>query len=150
MDAYDAKKARRVWQRVQSAQLPTAPQLEADGLIVSAQTAKGIYLKLARQGLTGEAAGLKKLAEMKQSQIDCLNGMRLLSAGGRHSHPPLPIPKESALAALRRCHSIEVRTLREYELRTAERDHGPIWFGLAEEQRNVCRILLELMGRLDK
>ena len=150
MDAYDASKARRVWQRVQAAQLPTAPQMEADGLIISAQTAKGVYLRLARQGLAGEAAALKKLAEMKQSQIDCLNGMRLLSAGGKHSHPPLPIPKESFLVALRRCHSIEVRTLREYELRTTQRDHGPIWSDLAGEQRNVCRILLELMGRLDK
>ena len=149
MDAYDSGKARRVWQRVQAAQPPSEPQAELDGLIAGAQTAKATYLRLAQQGLTAEAPVLKKLAEKKQAQAACLNGMRVLSAGHRHTAPLPPARKEPPMTVLRRCRASEVRALREYELRIADRDHGPVWAELAAEQRQLCRTLLELIGRME-
>lgn len=150
MDAYDPKKAQRVWQRVQSAQLPTASQTEPEGLIIRANMAKAIYLKLAQQGLSNEAPVLRKLAEKKQGQIACLKGMRLLSAGRPITAVPPPASKETPLAALRRCFSIEAHALREYELHTPDREYGPVWADLAAEQRQLCRALLELLGRLER
>lgn len=150
MEQFDPKKAQRVWKRVQSVQPNDAAQTDLDGMITAAATARTVYLRLAQHELTGESVVLKKLAEKKQAQCACLNGIRLLAIGRTH-HTAVPqITIHSPLTILRRWCWNEIRTLREYELRISERDFGPIYSELVTEQRLIFRTMLELIGRLDK
>lgn len=150
MEQFDPKKAQRVWKRIQSVQKNDTSQTDLDAMITAAATARAVYLRLAQHELAGESVVLKKLAEKKQTQSACLNGMRLLAAG-RTYHTAVPqITIHAPLTTLRRWCWNEIRTLREYELRIAERDFGSVYSELVTEQRLICRTILELVGRLDK
>ena len=149
MQGYDPKKAARVWNRVRSTQ-PEHQSIDIDPMITAAGVNAAIYLRLSRQELSSESAILKKLAEEKLAQASCLKGIRRLTAG-RIAGIPLPQPaKEAPFQALRRCYHSEIHALRELELRTADRDFGPVYGELAQHQRHLCRILLELIGRLER
>lgn len=148
MDHYDTGKTQEIWQRVYANRTPTQPQYDTDALIVSAFSAQALYRKLARQATPRDAAAFKELAATKQTQAACLNGMRLLSVGQTLATPPLSCEGGSVSTILARCCVTEGRALREYELHTADHDHGAVWGILADEQRKICRTLLELLGRM--
>ena len=67
-----------------------------------------------------------------------------------------PVIKASPMTAgsvdlvLRKCYAAEMQTAREYELWASDPEYGPVFGRLAEQEREHCRMILELMGRLGK
>jgi len=43
-----------------------------------------------------------------------------------------------------------MHTLAAYEQRSADREYGPVFARLAQQEREHCRMVLELIGNLQK
>lgn len=148
METYDPEKAARVWQRVH-ASAAIAP--DGDSLLALitgewADAATYLYLSRSRQGR--EAAALRRLFEEEQSHAACLKGIYTLSTGKKPIIHTVPPAKEPLETALRRCYGREMRSLAEYEARSADPEYGPVFARLAAQEREHCRIVLELLGNL--
>ena len=142
MDSYDAERAQRVWQRVQTER--PVPEADFAPMMLRAQQTAGAYLALARR-MGRDTATLKALASAKQAQATCLTGMQLLS--------DLPVPAwiaESGRRDLDWCYAQELQALGDYELWSSHRRFGPVFRDLAAEQLRHCRQVLELAGRLGR
>ena len=150
MTAYDPEKAARVWQRVQGkgpAPGPETPDLPA--LIAEEWNDAATYLMLSRRFQGRDSALLRRLSQEEQSHAACLRGIYMLSTGSRPvTHTPPP-PQEPVETLLRRCYSREMRSLAEYEARAAEPAYGPVFARLAAQEREHCKSVLELLGRLN-
>lgn len=148
METYDPEKAARVWQRVRA----TAPAEPDSGNLLAliagewADAATYLYLSRGRQGK--EAAALRRLFEEEQAHAACLKGIYTLTTGQKpviRTPPPVQEPIE---VTLRRCYGREMRSLAEYEARSADPEYGPVFARLAAQEREHCRIVLELIGSL--
>ena len=150
MEAYNAEKAARVWQRVQAAQPePTvAPELPA--LIAGEWSDAAAYLHLSRRYQGKESAILRRMFEEEQSHAACLKGIYTLLTGEHtvtRMPPPSPEPIE---VTLRRCYGREMQCLAQYEHRQSHPEYGPVFTRLAEQEREHCRMILELLGKIKK
>ena len=155
MNTYDPQKAARVWQRVQSRnQEEQREHSRTEGslqsLIVEEWISAATYLQLSRQLSSREASVLQRLYREEQTHAACLKGIYTLITGEKATlQAPSPI-QESPEITLRRCYSREMRSLKEYEARAADSDYGPVFEKLAEQEREHCRAVLELIGNLQK
>lgn len=148
MEKYDPEAAARVWQRVQG----KTPQNEDLGslpaMIAGEWQDATTYLRLSRK-FTGKEAGiLRKMFEQEQSHAACLKGIYTLLTGERLvTHTPAP-GQEPLRAALRRCYGREMQSLAQYEKWSEHREYGPVFARLAQQEREHCAALLELLGNL--
>ena len=155
MKAYDPQMAQRVWQRVQHPQQEAAEkaaQREAvlQSLIMEEWILASTYLQLSRQMPGKEAAVLQRLFREEQTHTSCLKGIYTLMTGEKPSIPTQPAVRESAEKTLRKCYVREMRSLKEYEARSSDPEFGPVFTKLAEQEREHCRAVLELIGGLQK
>lgn len=147
MDTLDSTMAERVWQRVHSKD--TSEDLSAAllAMISAERSDAAVYLQLSRKYQGQESMLLRKLFEQEQSHTACLKGMYMLLTGqkpvARTAKPPL----ESTEATLRKCYGREMRCLAQYEQWSAHREYGPVFARMAEQEREHCRILLQLLGK---
>ena len=151
MPVYDPQKAARVWQRVQSAQ-PELPRPEENlkELIFNEWTAAATYSRLARQLPQKEAAVLQRLSREEHGHGACLRGIYLLKTGEKCPvHTPEP-ETEPVEATLRRCYGLEMRSLKEYEVKTGDPEYGHVYARLADQEREHCMALLGVIGSLGK
>ena len=151
MEKYDAQKAARVWERVHAGMASTPETDSLLRLIAEEWTDAATYLHLSRK-LQGkkEAAVLRRLFEEEQTHAACLKGIYTLITGQRPvTHTPHPAT-EPLDATLRRCYGREMRCLAEYEQRTADREYGPVFSRLAQQEREHCSAILQLIGTLQK
>lgn len=151
MHTYDPEKAARVWQRVQNQkpdkiQPPREDNMAA--LIMAEWEQAATYLQLARQLPSRQASVLQRLSREEQAHGACLKGIHTLITG----EPPViqtpPIPREPPKITLRRCYGRQMQALREYEKRSEDPEYGPVFRRLAEQEREHCRSLLELIGSM--
>lgn len=151
MNMIDPQKEARVWQRVQGYQAQQAPvprEENLQSLIMNEWTAAAIYLQLARQMPPKEAAVLQRLFREEQTHAACLKGIYTLITGESPViRTPTP-PKEPVQQTLRKCYGTEMRSLKEYEARTQDPEYGHVFARLAEQEREHCRAVLELIGNL--
>ena len=149
---FDKEMAKRVWERVQSAQpeVPVQPTNHTDmlqGLIVEEWQAAESYSLLARQ-LADKKAALHTLYEQKKGQIACLKGIyTMISGSAPVIHAKVP-SAESPERMLRRCYGRQMRCLARYEAKAGDPEYGPIYAKLALQNRNHCHALLEIIGSL--
>lgn len=150
MEIIDQEKAARVWQRVQAR---TGEGLDAGGLkglIAREWEGAAVYLGLSRRIQGQEGAILRKLFEQEQSHAACLKGIYTLITG-QHLPVQTPSPRQEPVeATLRRCYGNQMRSLAEYEARAADPEYGRVFERLALQERENCRLLLEVIGRLKK
>lgn len=152
---FDREMAKRVWERVQAAQpeVPVLPPHHTDalqGLIVEEWQEAESYGQLSRQLSGKQEALLQKLYQQKKAQISCLKGIYAMVAGSLpviHAKAPQQEPPERML---RRCYGRQMRCLAQYEARSTDPEYGPIYAKLAQQNRNHCHALLELIGSLKK
>ncbi len=117
-------------------------------LIAGEWTDAATYLALSRSlpGRQGEA--LRRLFQEEQAHAACLKGIYTLMTGRR----PLvraPGPRQEPVEiTLRRCYGREMQSLAAYEARTGDREYGPVFARLAEQERQHCRTVLEIIGSL--
>lgn len=146
METYDPEKAARVWQRVH-AKPETRPEGEGLLALIAGEWADAAaYLALSRQCQGRRSAQLRRLFEEEQAHAACLKGIYTLVTGTRPIvRTPLP-PPEPMDVALRKCYGREMRCLAEYESRTADPEYGPVFVRLAAQEREHCKLVLELIG----
>ena len=148
MESYDKAKAARVWQRVQG-EAAANPMQGLPGLIAEEWADSATYLALS-QKIQGKAgAVLKKMAQEEQAHMACLKGiLKLQAAGPVEIPPPPPLDKASAGTLLRRCYGREMRCLAQYESRSTDPEYGQIFARMAQQEREHCRQILELLGSI--
>ena len=150
MNPYDPQKAARVWQRVQTQQQESRPEGDLQALMMEKRHTAAIYAQLARQLPGKESPILQRLHREEQSHTACLRGICTLIAGDAPIVPTPPIPKDPPELTLRKCYAREMRSLKEYESRMSDPEYGPVFARLAEQEREHCRAVLELIGGLGK
>lgn len=148
MQSIDAAKAARVWQRVQE---NTAPKEEGLlGMIAHEWTDAATYLQLSRRLQGKQSAALRKMYEEEQSHTACLKGLYTLITGTRPTVKAAPITTDDIEALLRRCYGREMQCLALYEQRSSDPEYGQVFARLAAQERDHCRVILEVLGSLKK
>lgn len=148
MEKYDAQKAVRVWQRVQAQQTPENITPGLQELIREEWLDASVYLQLSRkfQGKAREI--LQKMFREEQTHLACLKGIYTLTTGGhvalKDAVPEVRPPREQ----LRLCYGREMRALARYEERSRDPQYGQVFLRLAEQEREHCRMILELLGTI--
>ena len=148
MNTIDQQKAARVWQRVQESNpAPKAERLEnLQELIMNEWEAAATYQQLARQLPQKEASVLQRLAREEHNHGACLRGMYSLFTGEKYAVHSSHVGKEPMERTLRRCYGLEMRSLKEYEAKSADPEYGHIFARLAEQEREHCMALLGVIG----
>ena len=152
MNTYDPQKAARVWQRVQQQEPDRTENVRGNlqELIMNEWLNAATYLRLARQMGQREAVILQKLGREEQNHASCLRGIHKLITGeqsvARWPQPPADKPE----LTLRRCYASHMRSLKEYEKRSDDPEYGPVFARLAQQERDQCRTVLELIGSLGR
>jgi rubrerythrin len=149
MDTFDAKLEKRVWQRVRGEE-SVDPAGSLRGLAAREWTEAAVYLMLSRQMQGREKTMLRRLFEEEQAHGACLRGIYALTAGeplNIRTQPPAPEPPETAL---RKCYGRELQAAEAYSARTQDPEYGAVFAKMAEQEREHCRMILELLGNLRK
>ena len=142
------QKTQQVWQRVQG-QSPAPDYKWIPEMIAQEKAGGTIYLHLSHHFGGKEGAMLRRMFEEEQSHISCLRGIYRLITGERCQVHTNPAPPEEPAIALRRCYGQEMRCLAAYESRTGDAEYGPVFAQLAKEEREHCRNILHLIGKVD-
>lgn len=150
MEAYNAEKAAKVWQRVLGEAPSGTEQWGMQQLIMDAFTEAATYSSLSRRFQGKPAAAFRQLAEEKQKQAACLRGICILAEGTCPAAKNAPLPHGTTEAVLRRCYGQECRCIAEYERRSSDPEYGPVYARLAAQERELCCQLLALLGGLQK
>ena len=151
MHTYDPQKEQQVWQRVQGSREERRQEQRTENiqeLIMQEMASAAIFARLARQMQPREAAVLQRLSSQEQAHGSCLKGIYTLTTGQKpviRSPQPEPGTPE---AVLRRCYGNLMRNLKSYEARSEEPEFGPVFARLADQEREQCRLVLELLGGL--
>ncbi len=150
MDTIDPAKAARVWQRVQADTPMQHPEQGLLELIAQEWTDATTYLHLSRRTQGKDSALLRRMFEEEQSHTACLKGIYTLITGKRPSVKVLPPTQDDPETILRRCYGREMQCLARYEQKAADPEYGQVFARLAEQEREHCRLVLELLGNLKK
>ena len=150
MEKIDPAKAARVWQRVQG-DAPQEHREQGIGEMIAREwTAAVTFVQLSRRFQGKESAILQNLYEQKQSATACLKGIYTLITGSHPTVKAVQPPQEDTEHALRRCYGREMRSLAGYEARRNDPEYGQVFTQLANNTREHCRMILELIGNLKK
>lgn len=151
METYDPAKAAAVWERVRGGN--SGGQSTGDSLlslITGEITDATTYLALSRQMTGKESVLLRRLFDEEQAHAACLKGIYTLITGSRPTVRTTPPEKEPIEVTLRKCYGREMRCLAAYEERSGDREYGPVFARLAAQERDHCKLVLELLGNLKK
>ena len=148
METIDKAKAARVWQRVQG-EVAANPTHGLQAMIAEEWADAAIYLSLSRR-VPGNAANiLRKIGQEEQSHMACLKGIYALQGAGKPDIPPPPaVDKAPVSVILRRCYGREMRCLAHYESRASDPEYGQVYTRMAQQEREHCRLILEILGSL--
>lgn len=150
METVDPAKAARVWQRVRSEIPADRPEQGLSELIAQEWTDAATYLQLSRRFQGKESATLRRMFQEEQAHTACLKGIYTLITGTRPTVRAVPPAIEDPEKVLRRCYGREMRCLAMYEQRSSDPEYGQVFARLAAQEREHCRLVLELLGNLKK
>ena len=140
----------RVWDRVHSAAVPTPDAQSILGLIGEEMLDAAAYQKLARRLPPPLAAIAKQLSRQEQSHVACLRGVYTLITGQKPIIAPPNPSDDGPEIVLRRCYGREMRCLSQYESRQSDPQYGHIFRTLAQQEKEHCHRILEILGALSK
>lgn len=150
MQNVDPAKAARVWQRVQAENPTVRPEQGLVELIAQEWSDAATYLQLSRRFQGKESAILRRMFEEEQAHTACLKGIYTLITGIHPTVRAVPPPENDPEQILRRCYGREMRCLAHYEQRSGDPEYGHVFSRLADQEREHCRLILELLGNLKK
>lgn len=148
MDTIDEAKAARVWQRVHGDATQPPREEGLPELIAREWEAATTYLQLSRRFQGRQNALLRKLFEQEQAHMTCLKGLYTLITGNRPKVAGVAPKNDEPQKVLRRCYGRQMQCLAGYEQRSNDPECGHIFARLAQQEREHCHILLELLGSL--
>ena len=146
MENFDSELEKRVWKRVRGEEQPAPMGLK--GLMAAEQNEAAVYLMLARQMQGKEKNVLRRMFEQEQMHATCLRGMHMVMTGQPLAVRTPPVTPQTPEIALRKCYGRKLRTMAEYENRTNDREYGAVFAQLAQQEREHCLQLLEILGNL--
>lgn len=146
METMDKAAQARVWQRVRGETESREKGLLA--MIAQEWTDAATYLQLSRRLSGKDSAILRKMYEQEQSHTACLKGIYTLITGEHPTVRALPVEQADTESVLRRCYGQEMQCLARYEARVSDPEYGQVFARLADQEREHCRLLLELLGRI--
>ena len=150
MQSFDPEQAARVWQRVHPNTPPLSREEELAEMIAREWTDAATYLLLSRKLAGKDSTILRTMYQQEQSHCACLKGIYTLITGTHPAVPAVPPAKEDIATLLRRCYGQEMHTLAQYEARVNDPEYGQVFARLAVQEREHCRLVLELLGRMKK
>ena len=150
METIDREKAAKVWQRVKGEQPAPRPEEGLTEMIAQEWTDAATYLQLSRHFQGAQSVLLRKMYEQEQAHTACLKGIYTLTTGKRPAVKAVPPPQGDPEQILRRCYGREMQSLARYEARTGDAEYGQVFARMAEQEREHCRMVLELLGRVNK
>ena len=140
----------RVWDRVRSAAVPAPDAQSILGLIAEEMADAAAYQKLANRLPPPLAATAKQLSRQEQSHVACLRGVYTLITEQKPIVPPPAVPDDGPEIVLRRCYGREMRCLSQYEARQNDPQYGHTFRTLAQQEKEHCHKILEILGALSK
>ena len=149
MEQFDTEMEDRVWQRVHGEKPPQLEQ-SLQTLAAAELSEAAACLMLSRQLQGQEKAILRKIYEEDQSHAACLKGIHYFTFDAPLAIRPIPPAPESPIIALRKAYGRKLRALRQYESRFDDPEYGAVYQALACQEREHCRLILELVGNLKK
>lgn len=149
MQTIDPQKAQRVWERVRG-ESPAPPEAVLTEMIANAWTDAVVYMQLSRRFRGKDNAILRKMYDEQQAHTACLKGIYTLTTGRRPAVKAAPPPPGDPEQILRRAYGREMQSLARYEANAADPDYGQVFLRMAQQEREHCRMILELLGRLNK
>lgn len=150
MQAIDPAKAARVWQRVRPDTPVETWEQALPEMIAQEWTDAAIYLQLSRRFHGKESAVLRRMFEEEQAHTACLKGIYTLITGTRPKVRAAAPEQEDTEQLLRRCYGREMRCLAQYEQKVCDPEYGQVFARLAQQEREHCRLVLELLGNLKR
>lgn len=148
MDTIDPTKAARVWQRVHGETPEPAREEGLSELIAREWEAAATYLQLSRRFQGRPNALLRKLFEQEQAHAACLKGIYTLITGKHPNVAGVPPVTDDAQKVLRQCYGRQMQCLARYEQRAGDPEYGHIFARLAQQEKEHCHMVLELLGSL--
>ena len=148
MNSIDPQLAARVWQRVRGEDRLNDRELLA--MIAREQSSAETYLQLSRQLQNKTSAALRRLYDREQAHCACLRGIYTLITSTQPNTKATPLSGLTPESVLRRCYGRQMQALADYEARINDPEYGPVFARLADQERDHCRMLLELIGSLPK
>ena len=150
METIDPAKAARVWQRVRGDAPQEHPEQGLLEMIAREWTDASTYLQLSRQFQGKHSAMLRRMFEEEQAHTACLKGIYTRITGKRPVvkavSPALTDPEQ----LLRQCYGRVMQCLARYEQRSSDPEYGQVFARLADQEREHCRLVLELLGSLPR
>ena len=150
MKSYDPNTAAKVWDRVRSTPAATADAQAVLELIAQEMLDAATYSRLAQRLPPPQASIARQIARQEQSHISCLKGVYTLITGQKPLVPPPGVSDDGPEIVLRRCYGREMRCLSQYEARQADPQYGHIFRTLAQQEKEHCHRILEILGALSK
>ena len=148
MQSIDPNKAARVWERVKGESPP--PETGLAELIAGEWADAAVYLQLSRRFQGKHSALLRKMYEEEQAHTACLKGIYTLLTGRRPEVKAVMPAQGDAEQLLRRCYGREMQCLARYEARAGDPEYGQVFARMAQQEKEHCRWILELLGSVNK
>lgn len=149
MEQFDTEMESRIWQRVQGGQPPQLEQ-SLQALAAAELSEAAAHLMLSRQLQGKEKAILRRIYEEDQCHAACLKGIHFFTFDTPLAVRHIPPAPDSPVVALRKAYARKLRALRQYESRGNDPEYGGVYKTLAQQEREHCRLILELVGNLKK
>ena len=151
MEQLDREMQKRVWQRVQSREPEQMPQLPMDNikpLILTAQENLAAYQYLSGQMGQRYRDTLTHLQRETQKSIACMQGVCHMR-GEQVKVPQIKAAREPGRRMLGKCYHRERKLWREWEQRISDPEHGVVFGQMANQSRERCGMIMELLGKLE-
>lgn len=142
MEHIDDAQARRVWQRVHGEEHKTEETVLEQMLEQLAQDA-AVWRYLARH----QTGPFPAMAQQRQTQLDCLRGIWRIRTGKPYPPRNVPPPTGTREELLRQSYARQLSLWQTFDAKARDPEFGPVFLSLREQQRNHCRMTLELIGR---
>ena len=157
MDQLSGEQVRRIWQRVQGKETEVHtsfpeknPLFTLSEAISREQSCAAMYGLLAKKMPYHIRSRIVQLAKEEQNHAAALRGICAVSEGGCPHMRPIPAENAPIPVLLRRCYGQKLQAMAEYEKRVSDPRHGSVFQKLLEQEQNQCRILLQLIGSIEK
>ena len=146
MENLDTALEQRVWQRVR----PSEEVLALQPLVAAEQSLAATYRMLMGMLQGQERLMLRRLFETERRHGQMLSGMYLLTEGKPLSVRTVPLKADRPETALRKCYGQTLRAMRVYEGQQQDPEHGHVFRFLAQQEEEQARMLLEILGSLQR
>ena len=146
MENLDTALEQRVWQRVR----PSEEVLALQPLVAAEQSLAATYRMLMGMLQGQERLMLRRLFETERRHGQMLSGMYLLTEGKPLSVRTVPLKADRPETALRKCYGQTLRAMRAYDGQKNDPEHGHVFRFLTQQEEEQARMLLEILGSLQR